>query len=202
MAKNAWTRPAGADGYVPIVMLRQRLAAMYGSRWSALFADEAAVIAWQDEAAGFLYAQGVKWVWMRSALDRLRSNLKADSMPPSLGELAAMCRPEADYKSAFIEAQRKAHAPDALAADWSSAAVYWAAFDFGLSSIRSASFRGVSKVRWIECLARRLEGNCPPIPEKAPEKVYARGDVAVAKAALGGLAEMLNQKVKGKAVVR
>lgn len=185
--KNAWTRPAGADGYVPIVMLRQRLAAMYGARWSEMFTDEAAVIAWQDEAAAFLYAQGVKWIWMRSALDRLRAGLKADSLPPSLGELAAMCRPEADYAKAFAEAQNKASAPDALAADWSSAAVYWAAYDFGLSSIRSASFRGVGKVRWIECLAKRLEGNCPPIPARAPEKVYSRGSPEVARQALANL---------------
>ncbi len=191
MAKNAWTRPAGADGYVPIVMLRQRMAAMYGQRWSALFPDEAAVIAWQDEAAAFLYAQGVKWIWMRSALDRLRAGLKAESMPPSLGELAAMCRPEADYAQTFSEAQSKAHAPDALAADWSSPAVYWAAYDFGLSSIRCATWRGVNKVRWIECLAKRLEGYCPAIPERAPEKVYTRGNPEVAKSAMAGLRAQL-----------
>jgi hypothetical protein len=76
MSKNAWNRPAGADGFVPVIVLRQRLAAMYGARWQALFTDESAVIAWQDEAAAYLYAEGIKWQWMRLALDRLPNHYR------------------------------------------------------------------------------------------------------------------------------
>ncbi|AMC35447.1 hypothetical protein [Janthinobacterium sp. B9-8] len=175
MSKNAWNRPAGADGFVPVIVLRQRLAAMYGARWQALFSDESAVIAWQDEAAAYLYAEGIKWQWMRLALDRLRGQLKAESLPPSLGELAAMCRPETDYAIAFEEAKRNAQSPDPLMASWSSPELYWAAFDFGFTTLRSAFYRSKTKVRWIEVYARRLEAeHCPAIPAAEPVKIFQR----------------------------
>ncbi len=46
MAKrNPWLRPAGADGLIPVVVLWNHFASLYGNAWRELFAEEAAKVA-------------------------------------------------------------------------------------------------------------------------------------------------------------
>ncbi|QLI80808.1 hypothetical protein HZU75_04280 [Chitinibacter fontanus] len=200
--KNAWTRPAGTDGYIPVNVLWQRMAALYGAEWRAMFADEAAKLAWQEEAAAMLYGRGVSFNMIKQALEVLRNRVKSGDKPPSVTELVELAMPSIDAESSFAEAKKQSALVQHGRAEWSDPAVYWAAVDFGFSRLTTAQFRGRDKADWVRALARRLSGQCPGIPVAEPVPEYQRGDVAVARASLANLAEMLGKKVGSKAVMR
>ncbi|XZG69252.1 hypothetical protein ACTSKR_11370 [Chitinibacteraceae bacterium HSL-7] len=194
-ARNPWLRPAGTDGYVPVVVLRQRLAALYGVTWRDQFADESAVVAWQEEAAALLYARGVSFAMVKQALEALRARLKPGDLPPGVVELVELAMPSLDAEGTFAEAKHAAVMCEGNRRAWSHAAVYWAAVDFGWRRLSAAQWRGRDKADWTRMLARRLSGQCPAVPV-APEPVtYQKGDPAVARAAL---ATMRAQLVGGR----
>ncbi|WP_410498135.1 hypothetical protein [Chitinibacter sp. S2-10] len=200
--KNAWSRPAGTDGYIPVAVLWQRMAALYGAEWRAMFASDEAKMVWQEEAAAMLYGRGVSFGMVKQALELLRDRIKAGDKPPSVTELVELAMPSLDAESSFAEAKKQSVLLEHGRAEWSSPAIYWAARDFGVARLATAQFRGRDKADWVRALARRLSGQCPGVPVAEPAVQYRRGDVAVARAALGGLAEMLDRKVGSKSVVR
>ncbi|XZG71712.1 hypothetical protein ACTSKR_07610 [Chitinibacteraceae bacterium HSL-7] len=186
-ARNPWLRPAGTDGFVPVVVLRQRLAALYGVIWRDQFADESAVVAWQEEAAALLYARGVSFAMVKQALDALRQRIQPGDAPPSVVELVELAMPSLDAEGTFGEAKRAAVLGEPVRRSWSHAAVYWAAVDFGWGRLGAAQWRGRDKADWTRCLARRLSGQCPAVPVAPAPVTYQRGDPAVARSALAAL---------------
>lgn len=190
--RNPWLRPAGTDGFVPVVVLRQRLAALYGQQWRELFANESAVVAWQEEMAGLLYARGVSYSMVKPALDILRQRVKPGDAPPSVVEFVELCLPSLDAESAWAEAKGKCLQPEQAA--WSNPAVYWAARDYGWRRLSAAQWRGRDKADWVRSLARRLSGQCPGVPAAPAAVEYRRGDPQVANEALAKLRETLGMQ--------
>ncbi|WP_375591587.1 hypothetical protein [Chitiniphilus eburneus] len=185
-SRNPWLRPAGTDGLVPVRVLWDRFAALYGEKWRGLFADEPARAAWGEEAGALLYGRGIRWQLAMVALERLRGSVTAESVPPSLAEFADLALPAMDFGAAFDEARAQAPLEEMGRAHWSSAAVYWAARDFGFHRVAMASWSR-NKSEWMRLLSARVAGDCPPIPTRMAPPAYQRGDPQVARAALSDL---------------
>lgn len=187
--RNPWLRPAGAEGYIPVVVLWDRLAALYGSRWRDLFPTDSSRIAWQEEAAAVLYGRGIKYVMVKGALDKLRNVIRADVPVVGIAEFADMCAPQFDFEGAYHEARSKAPLVDLGMADWSDPVVYWAARDFGFHRVCQTPWSR-AKGEWVRAVTNRLQGTVPAIP--VAEKVqYARGNMQLAIDTLGALKSML-----------
>lgn len=189
-ARNPWLRPAGADGFVPVVVLWDRFAALYGQRWRDLFATDEARAAWQQEAGALFYQRGIRWQMAKAALDKLRVSVGATDAPVSLAKFADLCLPHFDFEGAFAEAKKQAPMADLGLATWTHPAVYWAAVDFGLCRIQQTGWSR-AKGEWVRLLTNRLNGFCPPIPEKTEPQEYLRGSPDVARAALSNLQAIL-----------
>ncbi|MBM3114264.1 hypothetical protein [Jeongeupia naejangsanensis] len=193
MARNPWLRPAGADGFVAVRVLWERFAAVYGTKWRLQFPDEASQVVWGESAAALFYARGIQYRMLKPVLDRLLATVRADSVPPSLAELADMVLPAIDFAAAFDEARVQAPLVLLGAAVWSQPAIYWAARDFGLNRIAAARW-GRSKGDWVRLLSKRLASTCPAVPANVPPPEYKRGNAAVAAASVAQLKEMLAAK--------
>ncbi|MBM3114565.1 hypothetical protein [Jeongeupia naejangsanensis] len=193
MARNPWLRPAGADGLIPVRVLWERLAVIYGAKWRAQHPDEHAQKVWHQSAADLLYARGIQYRMVKPVLDKLLVSVRADSVPPSLAELADMVLPAIDFAAAFDEARLQAPLVILGGAVWSQPAIYWAARDFGLNRIAAARW-GRSKGDWVRLLSKRLASNCPAVPANVPPPEYKRGNATVAAASVAQLKEMLAAK--------
>jgi hypothetical protein len=190
--KNPWLLPAGGDGFIPAQVLFDRLAAIYGQRWQGQFADDAAKMAWREEAAELLYSRGISFQLCKRGLDALRASVKADSVVVGIAEFAGLCVPEFDYRGAFDEAQRLAPLVGLdMPAEWSNQAIYWAARDFGFVRIQQVTW-GRAKGDWLRILSGRLQG-CPAVPV-VEKKEYQPGDRGLAIAAIGQLKALLAGK--------
>ncbi|GAB7128760.1 hypothetical protein JCM19000A_32680 [Silvimonas sp. JCM 19000] len=191
MAKrNPWLRPAGADGLIPVVVLWNHFASLYGNAWRELFAEEAAKVAWYEEAAELFYGRGIRWNMVKTALAALRNEVRAGSQPLGLAEFADRCLPVFDFEGAFYEAQRQSVKVAYGTAVWSHPAIYWAAYDLGFTRVYATKWSRL-KGEWVRVLSDRLQGACPAIPDKKEEPVYRRGDAGVAIAAVNDLRKML-----------
>ncbi|GHD59452.1 hypothetical protein [Jeongeupia chitinilytica] len=124
MARNPWLRPAGADGFVAVRVLWERFAAVYGVKWRVQFPDEASQVVWGESAAALFYARGIQYRMLKPVLDKLLATVRADSVPPSLAELADMVLPAIDFAAAFDEARVQAPLVILGAAVWSQPAIY------------------------------------------------------------------------------
>lgn len=187
--RNPWLRPAGAEGYIPVAVLWDRLAALYGSRWRDLFPTDAARLAWYEEAAAVMYGRGIKYALVKSALDRLRQTMRPDVPPPGIAEFADLCLPQFDFEGAFHEARSQAPLADLGMAKWSDPVIYWAARDFGFHRVCQTPWAR-AKGEWVRAVTNRLQGTVPAVP--VAEKVqYTRGNMQLARDTLGALKMML-----------
>lgn len=191
--RNPWLRPAGTDGLVPVVVLWNHFASLYGNSWRALFTEEAAKSAWYDEAAALFYDRGIRWAMVKTALEILRREVRAETSPVGLAEFADRCLPVFDFEGGFYEAKREAMKITFGNAVWSHPAVYWAARDFGINKIQTANWSR-SKGEWVRLLANRLQVQCLAVPEKREEPVYKRGDGRIASEAVHGLRKLLEAR--------
>lgn len=198
--RNPWLMPAGTDGLIPVQVLWERLLALYGEDWRSRFADDAARVGWQQEAAAVLYARGVRYTMVKQALAKLaevRSRDRSALPPATVVELADLCLPLIDFEAAFDEARTQAPLDELGMAQWSSPAVYWAARDFGLRRIEGASWSR-NKSEWMRVLTNRLAGQiCPPIPAQAPREALPHKRTEVGIKALEGLRSALGLRGEG-----
>lgn len=193
--RNPWLRPAGNDGFIPVVVLWERFANLYGARWRALHGGDAARQAWQEDAAALFYERGIRWAMAKRAVDALRLKVKGDSEPPGLLVFADMCLPNADFESAFAEAQRNAGHALFGEVEWSSPAVYWAARDYGFSRMQAVKWSR-AKGDWVRLLSERLTGVCPAIPDKPEQRAFVRGDQVKASETVAGLKALLDSQTR------
>lgn len=189
MKKNPWLLPAGEDGYIPAVVLFDRLAALYGEKWREQFRDDSAKTAWQEEAGRVLYERGIKFVLAKAALEKLRRSIQPDSVPVSVIEFAHLCLPDFDFEAAWHEAVKQSAMESLGMATWSNKMIYWAASSFGFTKIQQTPWAR-AKGEWVRILTGLLLTGCPEIPEKK-EVVYSRGSMDVGLAALAGLKQKL-----------
>ncbi|MDR3427957.1 hypothetical protein [Silvimonas sp.] len=188
--RNPWLRPAGSDGLIPVVVLWNQFASLYGNDWRVLFPDDAAKIAWQEEAAALFYERGIRYTMVSTAMNTLRAEVRAGSVPLGLAAFADRCLPVFDFEGAFYEAARESVRTGHGTAVWSHPAIYWAARDYGFTRIQSIKWSRI-KGEWVRLLAARLQSPCPAIPPKQEEPVYRRGDAQLASATVSALRAQL-----------
>lgn len=188
MSRNPWLRPAGAEGLIPVDVLWDRFAALYGSRWRGLFPDDASRVAWREEMAAVMYERGIKYVMVKPALEKMRKALNADVQPPGIAEFADLCLPRFDFEGAYIEAREQSQIVELGMAKWSDPAIYWAARDFGFYRVVQTPWSR-AKGEWTRLLCNRLQA-CPQIPVKT-EVAYVRGDMSLARETLAALKSSL-----------
>lgn len=180
-----WTTPRAftdtPEPQAPIARLFNRLAGIYGGRWTNQFQAAEAVNNWERTWAEALAAERLT---PQEAATGLQNCLGMYEWPPSLPEFIKACRPNLAPENAFQEAVRgMLDRTRGEMGMWSHPAIFWAAVRVGQHDVIHLAY-AVLKTRWEAALRDILhQGQWKDIPEvsqalPAPGNTQADRDAA------------------------
>lgn len=180
-----WTEPREFPGtpklQAPITRLFNRLAGIYGGRWSSQFPSQVSTDNWEQTWSEALAAERLT---PKEASIGLQNCLGMYEWPPSLPEFIKACRPNLAPENAFQEAVRgMLDRTRGEMGHWTHPAIFWAAVRVGQHDIMHLGY-AVMKTRWEAALRDILHrGQWKDIPEvstalPAPGNTQADRDAA------------------------
>lgn len=195
-----WTAPRTfpdmQEPQAPIARLFNRLAGIYGGRWTSQFQAAESVNNWERTWSEALAAERLT---PQEAATGLQNCLGMYEWPPSLPEFIKACRPNLAPENAFQEAVRgMLDRSLGEAGSWSHPAIYWAAVRIGRHDMLNVGY-AVLKARWEnalrDCLHAGRWDEIPPPAQAlpAPGKTKADRDAAAAQMREMGVGAALDQ---------
>ncbi|VFR96495.1 hypothetical protein RAN3_1877 [plant metagenome] len=180
-----WTAPRTfpdmQEPQAPIARLFNRLAGIYGGRWTSQFQAAESVNNWERTWSEALAAERLT---PQEAATGLQNCLGMYEWPPSLPEFIKACRPNLAPENAFQEAVRgMLDRTRGEMGHWTHPAIFWAAVRVGQHDIMHLGY-AVMKTRWEAALRDILQqGQWKDIPEvsmalPAPGNTQADRDAA------------------------